>query len=111
MAGQNHSQAVVLMRVRFRMFVDVCDAAVIEKISVAFGRGFQPRQEICEFRCMPAADIPQNALALDAVRARCPAIGMSIVVMPRGSVAQPRETRKALAFRQHVRNDTRLPRY
>src|ERR1700690_18246 len=58
---------------------------------------------------MPAAYVAENALPLGALLTRSFAIGMRIVVMPRGGVAKPGETRQSLALGEHVAGNAGLP--
>src|SRR5579862_866948 len=51
---------------------------------------------------MPAAYVTENALPLGALFTGSLTIGMRVIVMPCGRVAEPGETRQSLALGEHV---------
>ena len=56
---------------------------MIEQRAVAFGNGFQPRQQVSKFLNVPAADVAQDALPVHAVGARRFAVRVGVIVMAR----------------------------
>src|SRR5262245_4044439 len=109
MTRDNQPEAVVLVWIGLGVFVQIDEKAMIQQRSFAFGNRFQPGQQIGEFLYVPAADVSEHALAVRAVGARSFAVRVSVIVMARRRVAQPREPGQALALSKHVRGDARLP--
>src|SRR5260370_39974509 len=69
---------------------------------VAFRNGFELAHQVGELLDVPSADIAENPLAFLALFARSLPVFMRVIVVARGSMAQPWEAGYSLTFRQHV---------
>src|SRR6478672_9505494 len=91
------------------MFVHEYQQSIIEDRAVAFGNGPEFPDEIGELLHMPAANVAQDALALRSGCSRRLSVLVSVIVMTRGRMSEPRKARQSLALGQHVARDTGLP--
>ena len=80
-------------------------AAIVEQRALAFRHRFQLADEIREFLDVPAANISQNAHSFRRLHR-----AVRVFVMPLRSMPKPRETRKSLALREHIRSNASLTR-
>jgi len=76
--GNDHREAAALVRIRFRMFVNVEQTRAVEHVAVALRGRLELGQEIGELLHVPAADVPQHPLPIGAVAARSFTIGVSV---------------------------------
>ena len=65
--GNDHGQPVILVRIRFRVLVDIDERGVIEERTIAFRHRLEPGNEIRELLHVPAADVAQHALSFNAI--------------------------------------------
>jgi hypothetical protein len=105
MTRDDGGHAAGLMRVGFGVLVNVDEQRAIEHVAVTLRHRLELADEIGELFDVPAADIAHDALSLGTVG---PSVG--VIVVTDGGVSQPGEPGQALALREHVGRDARLPR-
>src|SRR5262249_53620800 len=101
-ACDQSDHAAGLMRAGLGVLMHVHQDGVVQQGAVAFRYGFELGDQISELLYVPAANIAQDALSFFASFARRLSILVGVVVMPRGSMAKPGESRQSLALGQHI---------